>query len=34
VNTASIVRALSENRVSLGTDATPVVVPRDELFFD
>ena len=34
VNTASIVRALAENRVSLGTDATPVVVPRDELFFD
>lgn len=34
VNTASIVRALSDNRVSLGTDATPVVVPRDELFFD
>jgi MFS family permease len=32
VNTASIVRALAENRVSLGTDATPVVVPRDELF--
>ena len=34
VNTAAIVRALSANRVSLGTDATPVVVPRDELFFD
>lgn len=35
VNTASIVRALAANRVSLGTDATPVVVvPRDELFFD
>jgi MFS family permease len=35
VNTASIVRALSANRVALGTDATPVrVVPRDELFFD
>jgi MFS family permease len=34
VTTASIVRALSANRVALGTDATPVVVPRDELFFD
>ncbi|MCU1358881.1 MAG: transporter [Ilumatobacteraceae bacterium] len=35
VNTESIVRALDSNRVSLGTDATPVaVVPRDELFFD
>jgi hypothetical protein len=34
VNTAAIVRALSANRVALGTDATPVVVPRDELFFD
>jgi MFS family permease len=35
VNTASIVRALSGNRVALGTDSTPVaVVPRDELFFE
>ncbi|MGD9997909.1 MAG: MFS transporter [Ilumatobacteraceae bacterium] len=35
VSTSAIVRALSGNRVALGTDATPVaVVPRDELFFD
>ena len=30
VNTASIVRALAANRVSLGTDATPVAVRSDD----
>jgi hypothetical protein len=34
VTTGSIVRAMTRNRVTLGTDATPVVVPRDELFLD